>query len=68
MTNPKDLYSESYNLRLSKKLKMDFQRKAHRFGKAPDVLREIMQAFVDNRLTIQPDPKKETLYVTRTEN
>lgn len=68
MINPKDSSSESYNFRLSKKLKLDFLRKANRYGKPSDILRELLQAFVDNRLTIQPDPKKETLYVSRTEN
>ena len=42
-----------------------FHRKADRFGKPSDVLREIVQAFNSDRLVIQPPViEKESLYVT----
>jgi len=41
-----------------------FHRKADRFGKPSDVLREIVQAFNSDRLVIQPPViEKESLYV-----
>lgn len=46
-----------------------FHSKAQRYEKPSVVLREIVQAFIDDRLTIQPPvTRKESLYVTRTEN
>lgn len=43
-----------------------FHRKADKFGKPSDVLREIVQAFNSDRLVIQPPViEKESLYVTR---
>lgn len=42
-----------------------FHRKADKFGKPSDVLREIVQAFNSDRLVIQPPViEKESLYVT----
>lgn len=42
-----------------------FHRKADRYGKPSDVLREIVQAFNSDRLVIQPPAiEKESLYVT----
>ena len=43
-----------------------FHSKVKKFGQPSDVLREIVQAFMDDRLTIQPPVTvKESLYVTR---
>ncbi len=41
-----------------------FQRKAHRYGKPSDILRELIQAFIQERLIIKPPvtSKKEGLY------
>jgi hypothetical protein len=55
-------------VRVSGKVRTAFHRKAERFGKPSDVMRELIEAFLDDRLVIKPDPKKESLYVTRTEN
>ena len=49
-------------LRLKPKVKSAFMRKATRYGGTSVVLRELIDAFLDDRLTIQPDPKKESLY------
>lgn len=41
-----------------------FHRRAEAYGGVSDVLRELIEAFLDDRLVIQPNPKKESLYVT----
>ena len=42
-----------------------FHRKADKYGKPSDVLREIVQEFNSDRLVIQPPViEKESLYVT----
>lgn len=43
-----------------------FHCKVKKFGQPSEVLREIIQAFMDDRLAIQPPVTvKESLYVTR---
>ena len=42
-----------------------FHSKVEAYGTSSDILREFIEAFNDDRLTIQPDPKKEKPYVTR---
>ena len=39
-----------------------FHAKARKYGKPSDVLREIIEAFVEDRLVIQPSPTKRNLY------
>ena len=41
-----------------------FSRKAYRYGKPSDILRELIQAFIQERLIIKPPvtSKKEGLY------
>jgi hypothetical protein len=52
-------------VRLSPSDHKAFHRKADRYGKPSDVLREIVQAFNSDRLVIQPPViEKESLYVT----
>ena len=36
----------------------EFQAWAERYGSMSDVMRELFEAAVEKRLTIQPDPKK----------
>ena len=50
------------SVRVTEKLHKAFHRKAKRYGTPTAVHRQILEAFVDNRLTITPDPKKENLY------
>jgi hypothetical protein len=46
-----------------------FHRKAKKYGKSSDVLREIIEAFSQDRLVIQPPVNvKESLYVSRIQN
>lgn len=55
-------------LRVSPELRSQFRDKAVKFGRPSDVLREIIEAFNDGRLVIQPDQKRESLYVTGNPN
>ena len=46
-----------------------FHRKAEKYGKPSDVIREIIEAFSQDRLVIQPPVNvKESLYVSRIQN
>jgi hypothetical protein len=40
-----------------------FHSKAERYGGVSEVLREMIEAFIDDRLTVKPNPRKESLYV-----
>jgi|LauGreSuBDMM15SN_2_FD.fasta_scaffold57654_4 hypothetical protein len=44
-----------------------FRAKASRYGGVSEVLRELVVAFLEDRMTITPpsNPRKENLYVTR---
>ena len=56
-------------LRVSKQIHSAFAEKAGLFGMKPSTVhREIIEAFLDDRLVIKPNPRKESLYVTRTED
>ena len=64
MVAPKKLTEVLY-LRVSKGFKVAFQNKAQRFGDSAEVHRELLEAFVDGRVKIDPDPnkpEKENLY------
>jgi hypothetical protein len=54
--------------RVSQRVRTAFHRKAERYGKPSDVLRELIEAFLDDRLVIQPNPRKESLYVPRSQD
>lgn len=55
-------------LRVTQRVRTAFNRKAERYGKPSDVLRELIEAFLDDRLVIQPNPRKESLYVPRSQD
>ena len=55
-------------LRVTQRVRIAFNRKAERYGKPSDVLRELIEAFLDDRLVIQPNPRKESLYVPRSQD
>lgn len=56
-------------LRVSRQIHTAFAEKAGLFGMKPSTVhREIIEAFLDDRLVIKPNPRKESLYVTRTED
>lgn len=52
-------------VRVPKPLYEKFYKKAELYGGASTLLREMMDAFVTDRLKITQDPQKEKLYVTR---
>lgn len=61
-TKPK---SKFLVVRVTDKTRTKFHSKAQRYGNPSDVLREIVEAFNDDRLVIQPpSTRKESLYVT----
>lgn len=61
MTDPKKTF---LTLRVTRELKDKVRDKARLFGREADVLREILEAFVDNRLVVKsPTTRKENLYV-----
>ena len=49
-------------VRLTEAQHTAFHRKARKYGTTSEVLRELIQAFLDERMVIKPDPKKGTLY------
>lgn len=66
MKQPK---TEAIYLRVTPTLKQHFTETASRYGTPSDVLRELILAFVEGRITITPPPnQKESLYVPRSEN
>ena len=65
-TKPRSSY---ITVRVTTDVRSRFHDKAESMGTNPsEVLRELIDAFIDDRLVIQPNPKKESLYVTRIEN
>lgn len=58
-------------VRVSGKTHTKFHDKAKKFGTPSEVLRELVDAFIEDRVTIQPPVTgnpKEKLYVPRSEN
>jgi Arc/MetJ-type ribon-helix-helix transcriptional regulator len=57
-------------VRLPQQTHIEFRAKAQRYGGVSEVLRELVTAFIEDRLTIQAPKqlKKESLYVTRNED
>lgn len=57
--------TDRISIRVSKKLRNQFYQKAARFGQPTDILRQILTAFVEDRIKIiKKDPDEESLYVT----
>jgi hypothetical protein len=59
------------NVRVSDKTRTKFHDKARKFGKPSEVLRELVDAFIEDRVTIRPPVTgnfKEKLYVTGNAN
>ena len=56
-------------VRVSQQLRQKFQRKAERYGQPSNVMRELIEAFIEDRLTIVPPVnRKESLYVARSQD
>jgi hypothetical protein len=56
-------------VRLPQQTHTEFRTKAERYGGVSEVLRELVSAFIDNRLTVTPPvtPQKESLYDHRSQ-
>ncbi len=48
--------------RVTSQVHKKFHAKCRPYGKPSEVLREIVEAFVEERLVIQPSPTKRNLY------
>lgn len=59
MTQPLTRY---VTIRLSQEDHKRFHDKARDYGNASQVLRELIEAFIDDRLTVMPNPNKKVLY------
>ena len=58
-------------VRVADKTRTKFHAKARRFGTPSEVLRELIDAFIEDRVTINPPVTgnpKENLYVPRSQN
>jgi hypothetical protein len=58
-------------VRVADKTRTKFHAKARKFGTPSEVLRELIDAFIEDRVTINPPVTgnpKEKLYVPRSEN
>ena len=64
MTTPKPK-SVFLTVRVPPGTRTKFHAKAKRYGSPSDVIRELIEAFLEDRLTINPPVnRKESLYVT----
>jgi predicted HicB family RNase H-like nuclease len=54
--------SKFLNLRVSPKVHKAFSVKASKFGGTSEVLRELVDAFIEDRVTVKPNPEKRSLY------
>lgn len=67
---PSKPLSQFMTVRLKPSDHKAFRAKATRYGGVSEVLRELVIAFTEDRVTIIPpsNPRKENLYVTRSQN
>jgi hypothetical protein len=68
---PQPSKSAFMSVRVTDKTRTKFHEKARKIGTPSEVHREIVEAFVDDRLTIQPPVNRnplEKLYVTRSQD
>lgn len=56
------LKNEILAIRVTPEQKDKIVDKASQYGERSDVIREVLLAFADGRVTIKPDPTKPTLY------
>jgi hypothetical protein len=61
MTLPKN-FTAFLTVRLNRKTADAFRTKAKEYGGTSEVMREIVEAFIDGRLTVQPNPNRKTLF------
>lgn len=63
LTKPKSAF---LTVRVTGSTRTKFHARASKYGSPSDILRELVEAFIENRIQIQPPPvnRKESLYVT----
>ena len=61
MTLPKN-FTAFLTVRISQDTATAFRRKAKEYGGTSEVMREIVTAFISDRLVIKQDPTRKTLY------
>ena len=61
MTEPKN-YTAFLTVRISQDNAAAFRRRAKEFGGTSEVVRAMVEAFIDDRITIKPDPNRKSLY------
>ena len=52
-------------LRVTEETKRRLYEVASQYGDPPDVIREVIEAFIDGRVTITPPRERKSLYVNR---
>lgn len=62
MPKPKQTRSVFLTVRLTPQERKEFSRKAESYGGPTFVMRELVEAFMENRLTVQPNPEKRSLF------
>jgi len=64
---PRDQTLNVYlTVRVNRRTLTAVQRRASKAGmSASDLVRDLIEALLDDRLTVLPDPRKEPAYVTR---
>lgn len=60
MSMPQKKLTETLFCRVPKGFKRRFHNKASQFGTPSEIHREILAAFLEDRLSISPDPNKPT--------
>ena len=61
MTLPKN-FTAFLTVRLAQDTAAQFRSKAKEYGGTSEVMREIVDAFIDDRLTVQPNPNRKTIF------
>lgn len=62
MPKPKQTRSSFLTIRLTPQERKAFGVKADSYGGPTYVVRELVEAFIEGRLTIKPNPNKRSLY------
>jgi len=53
------ILDSTLSVRVTEKMQTAFHRRASRYGKPSDTLRELIQAYLDGRLTVTPPTRKD---------
>lgn len=63
MSNKNDVLDDTFAGRINSKVKSKFARKCKKLKTAPGpMIREMIEAFTEDRLTIQPTEQEKALY------